>query len=214
MDEPLDAPSIIQSYDRIAEAYAERFFSELDEKPLDRALLALFADEVRDRGRVLDLGSGPGQIARALHALGVEVIGVDASPGMVAVAQRLSPMIEFKVASFRKLPFADGTLAGIAAFYAFVHVPADELARVFAEAYRALKRGGWMLLGFHVGAGTLHVDTLLGARVDLDYVLLETEQVLAALTEAGFAPETQVERMAYTTIEHPTTRGYVLARKR
>lgn len=214
MNDPIEAPSITQSYDRIADVYAERFFEELDEKPLDRALLALFADEVRDRGRVVDVGCGPGQVARALHARGVEVTGLDASASMIAVAQRLSPMLEFKVGSFRKLPYADGTLAGITAFYAFVHVPVDELPQVLSEAYRVIKRGGWLLVGFHVGTGTLHVDTLLGARVDLDYVLIESEQMLAALTQAGFAPETQVERAAYTTIEHPTTRGYVLARKR
>jgi len=206
--------SIVQSYDRIAEIYAERYFEELDQKPLDRALLALFADEVRGRGKVIDIGTGPGQVARALHALGVDVIGLDASPAMVAAARRLTPALEFVEGSFRELPVGDGALAGITAFYALVHVPREELAGVLAELHRALRRGGWLLFAFHIGRGTLHVDTLLGARVDLDYVLLETDEVLGALREAGFTPETQVERMPYAAIEHDTQRGYVLARKR
>jgi hypothetical protein len=44
------------SYDRVAEAYATKFFAELRGKPLDRALLGCFAEQVPDGLPVADGG--------------------------------------------------------------------------------------------------------------------------------------------------------------
>ena len=66
---------VVPSYDAIAEQYAEQYFDELDGKPFDRDVLDRFAATVTDRGRVCDLGRGPGQIARYLAAHGVDAFG-------------------------------------------------------------------------------------------------------------------------------------------
>ena len=78
-------------YDRVAEQYAERLFHELDYKPFDRHLLALFAEMVKGRGQVCDIGCGPGQIARYLHDQGADAMGVDLSPKMIEQARQLNP---------------------------------------------------------------------------------------------------------------------------
>jgi len=83
-------------YDPVAEEYAEKFFHELQHKPFDRELLDRFATRVQGLGPVCDLGCGPGQIARYLHERGVDAFGVDLSPAMVEVAQRLNPGIHFE----------------------------------------------------------------------------------------------------------------------
>ena len=62
------------SYDSIAREYADTLFEELKGKPLDRALLNRFAEAVQPLGVAVDLGCGPGQIARYLHERGVHVI--------------------------------------------------------------------------------------------------------------------------------------------
>lgn len=61
--------------------YAEEahFVSELGAQVVD--LLAPCAGE-----RILDLGCGDGTLAKALHDAGCRVVGVDASPEMVAAA--------------------------------------------------------------------------------------------------------------------------------
>ncbi len=61
------------SYDRIAEQYAEHIFDKLNDKLLDRARLDRFAELVKPLGVAVDLGCGPGQIARYLHNKGVPV---------------------------------------------------------------------------------------------------------------------------------------------
>lgn len=58
------------SYARVASRYADGLLDELSKKPLDRALLDVFAERVRGHGLVLDLGTGPGQVARYLHDRG------------------------------------------------------------------------------------------------------------------------------------------------
>lgn len=58
------------SYNQIAQEYADHLLYELKGKPLDRALLNRCAEAVQPLGIAVDLGCGPGQIARYLHARG------------------------------------------------------------------------------------------------------------------------------------------------
>src|SRR5262249_19239869 len=112
-----------RSYDDVSEEYADRIFTELEHKPLDRELLDRFAARIQRGGVVCDLGCGPGQIARYLHDRGVSVVGVDLSPGMIQVARRLNPGIEFFQDNMMSLRVADDAWAGIAAFYSIIHIP-------------------------------------------------------------------------------------------
>lgn len=203
-------------YDAVAHAYADRFLFELDYKPLDRALLGWFAGLVAGQGSIVDLGCGPGQTTRHLRELGADVFGLDLSPRMVEVARELhrDRGVAFRQGDFRALDLADASLAGAVAFYAHVHVPEDRLAQVFAELRRTLRPGAPALLAFHVGREVLHVDSFLDHAVDLDFHLFSTTAVLAALREAGLEPEMHLERAPYVPHEYPSTRGYVLARRR
>src|SRR4051812_23680170 len=103
---------IRESYDSAAAAYAEHLANELAHKPLDRHLLNRFAEEVRGRGIVADLGCGPGQVARYLHDQGVTMVGIDLSAEMKKSAERLNPGIAFRTGDFCALDFDDGALAG------------------------------------------------------------------------------------------------------
>ncbi len=71
------------SYDAVAAAYAEAMSDELRRKPLDRALLTAFAEQVREPGRddarVWDVGCGPGHVTAFLAGLGLRAAGVDLS---------------------------------------------------------------------------------------------------------------------------------------
>jgi len=102
------------SYDAVAEDYAGRFRDELDARPLDRAVLACFAELVRaaDLGPVADVGCGTGRITAHLNDLGVPIFGVDLSPGMAAMARRSYPGLRFDVGSMLALDLPDGALGG------------------------------------------------------------------------------------------------------
>lgn len=201
------------SYDAVAASYAAKFMTELDHKPLDRALLDCFAELVRGPAPVLDVGCGPGQITRALHARGLEVTGVDLSDAMVAVAREAHPAIAFEQGSMLALAAEASTYAGITAFYSIVHLEAPHVRVAFREFHRVLCAGGYALVAFHRGSDRVHLDTWWDASVDLDFVFHERAFVEAELLAAGFTLEAWVERAPYTAVEHPSTRAYVLARK-
>jgi SAM-dependent methyltransferase len=201
------------SYDRVAREYAEHLYDELKGKPLDRQLLDRFAERLRSAGPVCDLGCGPGQIARYLRDRGVETHGIDLSPGMVAEARRLNPDIPFSQGDMLALDSKDGTWAGIAAFYAIVHLLLEEIPRAFAEMKRVLRPGGLLLLAFHVGEEIVHRDELWGQEVALDFRFFLPEDIEAALRSAGFEIEEVHIREPYPEVEHPSRRAYILARK-
>src|SRR5262245_60027648 len=140
-----------ESYDSAADAYASHLAAELDRKPLDRHLLNRFAEGVRGRGLVADLGCGPGHVAKYLQSQGVSVVGIDLSSGMIRCAARLNPGIEFRIGDMRALDVPTASLAGVIAFYAIVHFKGDELRPVLTEMRRVLVPGGVALLAFHIG---------------------------------------------------------------
>ena len=99
------------SYDAVAAAYAEALSHELGGKPLDRALLAVFAEQVRDVGRgesrVWDVGCGPGHVTAFLAGLGVQAAGIDLSGEMTGQAAKRHPDLAFSTGSMTALPAGD-----------------------------------------------------------------------------------------------------------
>lgn len=209
----LGAARTRDGYDAVAADYAARFADELAAKPLDRALLGAFAELVRGRGPVADVGCGPGHVARALHERGLPVVGLDLAPAMVAAARRLHPDLPFQVGSMLALPVEDGAWGGIVAFYSIIHLPPRAVPQALAEFHRALRPGGRMLLAFHLGDETRHLDEWWGRPVDLDFHFFAIDDMARWLAEAGFAVEARVEREPYAPTEVATRRGYLLAHK-
>ena len=204
--------NVRKSYDSAAEAYAEHLADELTQKPLDRHLLNRFAEEVRGRGLVADLGCGPGHVARYLHEQGVSVLGLDLSEQMIQVARRLHPGIEFRVGDMTRLDLSDGALAGVVAFYAIVHFTPAELDAVLSEIRRVLAPGGAALFSFHIGDEVVHVEDLFGATVDLDFRFHVPKDVTDALLRAGLQVREHTEREPYDGAEYPSRRCYLLAK--
>lgn len=203
-----------RSYDAVADEYTNRIYHELDHKPKDRELLDRFADRVRGKGRVCDLGCGPGHVARYLHDRGVDVFGVDLSPGMVASARRLNPDIEFQEGDVKILPFEDNSLAGIAAFYSIIHIPREQVIATLRELRRVLQPGGVLFLAFHRGAEVVHLAEWWEKVVNVDFTFFEPAEMEGYLYEAGFKAIETFERAPYAPeIEHQSQRVYIMASK-
>lgn len=202
---------LISSYDQLASEYAERFCDELEGKPFDRNLLQRFAEAIPG-GSVCDLGCGPGHVAAHLESLGIDVIGVDLSPRMIAEAKRRYPSIGFQVGDMLDLKMEAGSLGGIMALYSIIHLRRDMLQEAFRETHRVLRPGGLLLVSFHKGRGELHEDEVLGTQVSFDCTLFEPNEVAHAMEEAGFSIAETTVRRPYE-IEYPTQRVYILADK-
>lgn len=109
----------------------------------EEQIIPLVVERLANCDRVLDLGTGEGQIARALQAAGVDVIGVDPFPGQIAVAQQRGGGAAYGVAAATGLPIADGSVDAVVACLVFEHI--DEVDAAIAEVARVLRPGGRFL---------------------------------------------------------------------
>ena len=201
------------SYDQVAVEYAEKFKDEMDDKPFDRDCLDRLAREVGNLGPICDMGCGPGQIARYLHRQGVDTLGVDLSPRMVAEAQRLNPEVHFHQGDMLALPDEDNSWGGIAAFYCIIHIPREQVIDALREMKRALKPGGLLLVTFHIGQEIKHLDEWWEKSVNLDFAFYLPEEMEAWLKEAGYELEETLLREPNPEVEVATRRAYSFARK-
>jgi SAM-dependent methyltransferase len=224
------------SYDAVASGYAEAMSDELRHKPLDRALLTAFAEQVvLARGgdppeppahggalrppvsppRVWDVGCGPGHVTAFLAGLGLEAAGIDLSTQMVAQARARHPGLEFRSGSMTALPCGDGEWDGLVSFYSLIHMIDDaDLRAALAEYRRVLADHGLLLLAVHAGQDVRHSAEWFGAAVDVSFRFFDPDRLAAELDRAGFAIEAVTRRQPYSGVEVATERAYFLARAR
>lgn len=204
--------AVRSSYDTVAVAYASLLADELADRPLERAVLSVFAGYAAAAGGpVVDAGCGPGRVTALLRDLGVPAFGVDLSPGMVAEARRRHPDLRFEVGTTTALDAADGSLGGVLAWYSLVHTPPEELPRHLAEFHRVLTPGGPLLLAFKAGDERVRLERAYGHPVDLDVYRFSPARVARLLGAAGFVGVAGLVRAAEGT--EATPQAFLLARK-
>ncbi|MEU0544708.1 class I SAM-dependent methyltransferase [Nocardia sp. NPDC005978] len=174
--------------------------------------MASFADVVRARGGgpVADVGCGAGRITAHLCGLGVDAFGIDLSPKMIDVARGEYPGLRFDVGSMTDLDLADGSMAGLVAWYSVIHVPDDDLDVVFDHFRRVLRPGGPLLVGFHVGCDSqVKTQGYGGHPMHLHVHRRQHSRMRGWLGDAGFVVEAE---RTVTSAESPLG-GIVLARR-
>jgi ubiquinone/menaquinone biosynthesis C-methylase UbiE len=118
---------------------------QLEEEHGDVVLQVLEKLVIGPGERVLDLGCGNGWATRILAKknAGVQAVGVDASPQMIARAEALHSLAiraRYDLCSFERLPFKDASFTRVFSMEALYY--ASDLGRALAEAQRVLKPGG------------------------------------------------------------------------
>jgi SAM-dependent methyltransferase len=106
------------------------------------------------RGAALDAACGTGRHARRLVELGHNVVGVDGSSEMLAVAKRSVPDADFCEGDLYSLPLESASVDLVVCALALEHVP--DLVRAIAELSRVLRpRGRMVLTDLHPAAVAL-----------------------------------------------------------
>lgn len=204
------------AYDAIAVDYAAAFPGTEPEAGVDLAMLDHFVALLRggSRPRVLDGGCGTGRMSRRLAEQGCEVVGVDVSAGMLAMARRDGPGNPVHRAGLTALPFAEASFDGVLLWYSLIHVPDRELPLALGEAARVLRPGGLVLTAFQKGSGTWDVGRGLRDRGH-DVTLVRhhrgPKEVLDALAVAGFTKEARLVREPVGHEDHGQV--FLLARR-
>jgi SAM-dependent methyltransferase len=94
--------------------------------------------------RLLDVGTGPGVVARAAVARGARVTAVDAEPSMAEAAARNVPGLDVRQAVLPDLPLPDGAFDAVTGN--FVINAVGNPPTVLAELRRVLRAGGRLAL--------------------------------------------------------------------
>ena len=180
---------------------------------------------------VLDLGSGAGIDAfLASREVGAEgrVIGVDMTPSMISRARQNAAKggyrnVEFRLGEIENLPVADGSVDVIIS-NCVINLSPDK-PRVFAEAFRALKPGGRLVVSDLVLTRPIpdavrksieaYVGCIAGASSREDYLRLVREggfDDVTVLEERGYGqdgplPAVVIEEKAWDAVASVKVRG-------
>jgi ubiquinone/menaquinone biosynthesis C-methylase UbiE len=131
-------------FDRAVEYYDRtRGLSE----EASREMTALLANELRDRGRTLEIGVGTGLVALPLAAAGVPLVGLDLSAPMLAKLVEKAggrPPFPIVVGDATMLPFADHRFGAAVVRHVLHLVPAWR--QVVAELVRVVAAGGLVMV--------------------------------------------------------------------
>jgi SAM-dependent methyltransferase len=100
----------------------------------------LDAVEARSGTRLLDVGTGPGVVAKAAVSRGCAVVGVDVSPQMLELARTNVPEAEFREGSAESLPANTADFDAVVGNFIVLHLGYPD--RLAAESARVLRPGG------------------------------------------------------------------------
>jgi SAM-dependent methyltransferase len=133
----------LEFYRGNAEAYAKRTFTSR------QARLTAFLAQLPPGACILELGCGAGGDTAEMLARGFDVRATDGSPEMAAVASRClgRPVDTLLFHDLDALEAYDGVWANAC----LLHVPRDELAKILALIWRALKPEGVFYASYKAG---------------------------------------------------------------
>jgi SAM-dependent methyltransferase len=109
--------------------------------------ISLLASELRDRGRVLEVGVGTGLLALRLNEAGITVFGLDLSAPMLAKLVEKAggvPPLPLVIGDATAMPFADGAFG--AAYLRWVLHLIPDWRVALAEMARVVRPGGVLLV--------------------------------------------------------------------
>lgn len=131
----------INTYNQVAELYQEKFMD-----------LTLYDETYEDfcqllpmhNASILEIGCGPGNITRFLHARMPEsqIVAIDAAPNMITLARKNVPGVDFRVMDARSLTGIPPGLDGIICGFCMPYLTHEAAAQFISACMALLKPGG------------------------------------------------------------------------
>jgi len=122
---------------------------------------------------VLDAGCGTGRVARELARRGVDVVGIDLDPDMLATARRRSPELEWVQADLASFDLGRTFDLIVAAGNVMILLTPRTEPAVLANLARHLRPDGWLIAGFELRPEHLTIADYDGAAEHAELRLVE-----------------------------------------
>jgi predicted TPR repeat methyltransferase len=142
----------VEAYTRLAGVYDEIVVDPCHGR-LATFLHQLWSDDPEGVQSVLDLGCGSGLLAEELIERGYEVVGVDASAEMLAVArERLGPEARLHRTRLPDLALESTFDAAVCTLDGFNYLSPEQLGRTTLAVADRMRPGGWLVFDLHTDA--------------------------------------------------------------
>jgi SAM-dependent methyltransferase len=102
---------------------------------------------------VLDAGCGTGRVAIELGRRGVDVVGVDVNPSMIAEARRLAPALDWREADLAQLDLARRFDVVVMAGNVPLFCAVEHRHRLVSRCAEHVGEGGRLVAGFQLDKG-------------------------------------------------------------
>lgn len=100
--------------------------------------------EMGPKTALLDIGCGAGLFCQLAAMRGTKVAGIDASPGMIQIAQRRTPQGDFRVGEMEELPYEEPLFDLVTGFNSFQY--AFNPINALKEAARVARKGAQVVI--------------------------------------------------------------------
>ena len=174
--------SQVAAYSRLAEVYDEIVIDPCHDRWASFLHELWSADPVGVRS-VLDLCCGTGLLAGELVGRGYQVVGVDASESMLALARaRLGTDVALSQTTLPDLAVEGVFDAAVCTFDGLNYLTPDELRQTMVAVARRLRPGGWLVFDLHTDAMmdfTISNPAVAGESAENDFVIGSTVDPVA-----------------------------------
>ncbi|CAA9245903.1 MAG: SAM-dependent methyltransferase [uncultured Corynebacteriales bacterium] len=167
-------------------------------------------DRLAPGARVLDLGCGTGvPTAGMLAETGLEVVGVDVSTEMLALARRNVPTGRFVAMDLMELDGSLGEFDGVCAFFSLLMLRKEDIPRVLRRTKALLRPGAVVAIGMVEGDFDYAPLSFLGQEVAVTaFPRVDLESVIRA--EGLHVLEVDVEEFEPASADVPAERQIFL----
>ena len=169
----------INTYNQLAKEYDEKTKDFWDNFP--RTIFDKFVELTK--GKVLDIGSGPGRDGLILKKAGLDIICLDASEEMIKMS--IERGLDSVLGDFNDLPFKNNSFNGVWAYTSLLHIPKQQIHTPFSEIHRVLKPGGTFGLGLIEGETELYRENF-GVGKPRWFSFYKKEEIEKLVSEHNF----------------------------
>lgn len=170
----------IDTYNKSAQDYEDETKDFWDKFP---STIIDHFEKSCSKGKVLDIGSGPGRDGLLLKERGLDVVCLDASSAMVELCKQKG--LNAVEGDFMNIPFAEASFQGVWAYTSLLHISKKDLDKALNEIKRVLKPGGIFGLGMIEGEQELYRHSS-GVHLPRYFAFYSEKELTDILKKHGF----------------------------
>lgn len=195
-------------YEALAERYAAMFPGPY-QSPIEQHAVAAFVEKIHSAGVVVDVGCGIGHVTADLARRGLDVIGCDPSPAMLAIARTTYPHLTF-IDTDATLTDVTEPISAVLARFSLIHVPPDELETILGQWADRLRSGTPVLIASQS-------SDMPGPATPFDHAVAPAwrwhpDELSRVLADSGFAEDWRIVNRPDTVHRFPGV--HLLAHRR